>query len=125
MADEVKVGEISKELNELLKEYGDEVVALVNEQVKDVAKDTVKMLKKTSPKDQGDYVKGWKSKAQETSFGETATVYNSTHGWLVHLLEHGHAKKSGGRTKAQPHVKPAENWAEKELIKRIKERLSK
>lgn len=125
MADEIKVGEISKELNELLEEYGDEVVALVNEQAEDIAKDTVKMLRKTSPKDHGDYAKGWKSKVQRTSFGEKATVYNSTHGWLIHLLEHGHAKKSGGRTKAEPHVKPAEDWASKELLKRIKERLSR
>lgn len=125
MPDEVKIDSLGNELNEILKQYGDDVTIIVDEEMKKVTKDTVSMLKKTSPKDQGDYAKGWKSRIKDNRFGSEATVYNSTHGWLVHLLEHGHAKKNGGRTKAEPHVKPAEDWAEKELLKRIKERLSK
>lgn len=125
MADETKIDSLGKELNEILKEYGEDVVEIVNEEVETIAKDTVKMLKKTSPKDQGDYAKGWKSQKKKTNLGVVSTVYNSTHGWLVHLLEHGHAKRGGGRTKAEPHVKPAEDWASKELLKRIKERLSR
>ena len=125
MADETKIDSLGKELNEILNEYGEDVVEIVNEEVETIAKDTVKMLKKTSPKDQGDYAKGWKSQKKKTNLGVVSTVYNSTHGWLVHLLEHGHAKRGGGRTKAEPHVKPAEDWASKELLKRIKERLSR
>lgn len=125
MADETKIDSLGKELNTILKEYGENVTEIVNEEVETIAKDTVKMLKKTSPKDQGDYAKGWKFQKKKTNFGIVSTVYNSTHGWLVHLLEHGHAKRGGGRTKAEPHVKPAEDWTTKELLKRIKERLSR
>ena len=125
MPEEIKVDAISKEMQELFKEYGEEVNDILDEEILKVAKETVNKLKKTSPKDDGDYAKGWKQKTTKKNLGIFATVYNSTHGWLVHLLEHGHAKRGGGRTKAQPHVKPAEEWAEKEVIKRVKERLSK
>ena len=125
MPEEIKVDAISKEMQELFKEYGEEVNDILDEEILKVAKETVNKLKKTSPKDDGDYAKGWKQKTRKKNLGIFATVYNSTHGWLVHLLEHGHAKRGGGRTKAQPHVKPAEEWAEKEVIKRVKERLSK
>ena len=126
MRDEkVDIGLLPEEFNKLLKEYGDEVVAIVDEEVESISKETVKMLKKTSPKDSGDYAKGWKAQKKKTNFGMNATVYNSTHGWLAHILEHGHLIRGGGRTKAEPHIKPAEDWASKELLKRIKERLSR
>ena len=125
MPDEIKVDSISKEMQQLFKEYGEEVNKVLDEEITKVSKETVSRLKKTSPKQSGDYAKGWKQKTTKKNLGIFATVYNSTHGWLVHLLEHGHAKLNGGRTKAEPHVKPAENWAEKELVKRVKEKLSK
>ena len=38
---------------------------------------------------------------------------------LTHLLEYGHKTRSGTRTKAQPHIKPVEEWAEREAMKEI------
>ena len=40
---------------------------------------------------------------------------------MTHLLEKGHANRDGGRTKAYPHIKPAEEEAVKEALKLIEE----
>lgn len=123
MADEIKIDSFSEEMQKILEDYGEDVQTIVNEEVVKIAKEAVTRVKKASPKDTGDYAKGWKMKKKEGRLGVETTVYNSTHGWLVHLLEHGHPIKGGGRAKAKPHVKPVEEWAEKELLDRVKEKL--
>ena len=47
--------------------------------------------------------------------GVTYTVHSKTQYQLTHLLEYGHAKRGGGRTKAQPHIIKGEELAIKEL----------
>lgn len=121
---EVTIDGFSQEMQKLFKEYGDQVTKIVSDEINDVAKETAKRLKRTSPKDKGDYAKGWTWKKEDSRLGPKAVVYNKTFGWLVHLIEKGHAKVNGGRTKAQPHVEPAEEWANKELFKRVKGKLS-
>lgn len=123
MPETIELSSFSSEIQKILKEYGEDVQKIADEEVVEVSKEAVKKLKKESPKDSGEYAKGWKMKKEETRFGVETTAYNSTHGWLVHLLEHGHAKKNGGRTEAKPHVGPVQNWAEKEILKRLKEKL--
>ena len=123
MPDTVDINSFSDEIQKLLKEYGEDVQKIVDEQIVEVQKEDTKELKKTSPKDQGEYRKGWKLKVKEGRLGVETTVYNSTHGWLVHLLEHGHAKRDGGRVEAKPHIGPVLEKAEKKILDRIKEKL--
>ena len=48
------------------------------------------------------------------------TVHSPKKYQLAHLLEKGHAKRGGGRTKAVPHIAPAEESAVKQLESDIK-----
>lgn len=101
---------------------------LQKQAVEETAKDTVKLLKQISPKDTGDYARTWKydRKMHFTGMYRYAmTVYNDKNYRLTHLLEHGHAKVNGGRTKAQPHIAKAEDVAEEVLYDKVLDLISK
>lgn len=92
-----------------------------------VAKETVKALKSSSPKNKGKYAKGWKSKAEDGG----QVVYNETAPGLTHLLNNGHDVVKNGRVighfKGDNHIGKVEsqmvntfvNEIEKELNRRL------
>lgn len=119
------INSFSSEIKQILEKYGEEVQKTVSECIEQEAPKVVKELKKTSPKNTGAYAKGWKKKIEKDRLnGIKATAYNEDHYRLTHLLEFGHALRSGGRTRAFPHIKPAQDKDEKEIIREIEERLS-
>jgi hypothetical protein len=108
--------DISKEIAKALSEYTLEVTEGLDKAKLEVAKDTVKELKRTSPKNTGSYAKGWARK----KVGTAEVIHNRTDYQLTHLLEHGHVTKGGtGRTQAFPHIAPAEEKAIKDYIERV------
>jgi len=52
------------------------------------------------------------------------TVHSANRYQIAHLLEHGHAKRGGGRVAARPHIAAAEEKGIRDLEDRIKEGLS-
>ncbi|SET02249.1 hypothetical protein SAMN05421676_102360 [Salinibacillus kushneri] len=102
--------DIEKEITQALTEYTSEVEEGLAEAQYEVAKDTVKELKRTSPVNTGAYKKGWNRKKTKTG----QAVYNRKKPQLTHLLEKGHAKRGGGRVSGQKHIEPAEEKAIKE-----------
>lgn len=78
-----------------------------------------------APKDSGAYAKSWTTKAtSETSTSIAMTVYSKSKYQLAHLLEKGHALRQGGRTRAFPHIAPAEANGETHLVELIEKALS-
>ena len=77
-------------------------------------------IKGNAPVRTGKYAKSWTSrKTKETSTALQVTVYSPSRYMLAHLLEHGHAKRNGGRVRAIPHIAPAETVGEEQLTQDI------
>lgn len=117
----IKVSELAQAVAQELSDYSQDVTDGVKKEVKQGAKDVVTELKQTSPRNSGDYAKGWKSRVEyESPEDIRVRVYNSKKPQLTHLLENGHAKQNGGRVNGTPHIGPAEQKAEKSLESKVK-----
>lgn len=121
----VSVEEFDRELLKMLGKYGDEVTRIIEKEAEEVGKDTAAELQKTSPrrKKSRGYYKGWRIKVQNFKYGVKVTVHNKTFPQLTHLLEKGHQTANGGRTKAYPHIAPAESHAMAEILQRLRQKL--
>lgn len=108
-----------------LEEQRYEVIEAMSESIDEVAKESVKKLKQTSPRGKGTnhkYYKGWAYKIEKGRLTHGSVVYGKSGTYqLAHLLENGHALRGGGRsqTKPIPHIKPVEEWAIDEVFDRI------
>ncbi len=119
------VNKLAVTISEMLQAYTDEVGQKIIQAASDIADEAVEKLKSTSPKrpSSGRYAKDWAKKQVQFKRARAVkfTVHNKKHYGLTHLLEYGHATRSGGRTKAQPHIAPVEQWAKEEMVKRVEE----
>ena len=121
MARKIPLQELEITIQKDLAAYSDEVAEGIRKEVKEVAKETVAALKTTSPRDTGEYARGWSYRVEfESREDIRVRVYNRTEPQLTHLLEYGHAKTNGGRVEGKPHIRPAEQQAEKKLAGAVK-----
>ena len=117
------VSDLSKQVGELLQSVSDDVLGVVQTRSEAVAGEARKRIQSDSRELTGRYRRSW-AVAEEHIRGMEAVyiVHNRRHYRLTHLLEHGHIiVKTGGRTRAFPHIGPAADWAQRELPKRIEE----
>ena len=88
--------------------------------------DTVKkQIESTAPKKTGKYSKSWAVKKTRETSDSIQVVVHSTRYQLTHLLEFGHVKRGGGRTRAFPHIAPAEQAGIEQLTRDIERDLQK
>ena len=116
----VKIDCLAETIMKGLTEYADASADLVKESVQDVSKEVKKEITQNAPKRTGAYKKSWAvKKTEETSNSLVMTVHSKNRYQIAHLLEHGHAKRGGGRVAAIPHIEPAEKSGAKRLQQRI------
>lgn len=118
--------DLAKAIGDALYEYSDEVVKATNEVLKETAKEAVDELKTAGDfqDKSGDYRKGWSAKTEAATLGiRKQIVYNKKHYRLTHLLEYGHAKANGGRTRAFPHIATVEESLADKVEKKLREKL--
>lgn len=120
----VSVDAMADAIIEGLLEYADLASDTVKEAVTESAKTVKKEIQAGAPSRTGKYKKSWTAKkTKESSNGLVITVHSKDRYQIAHLLEHGHAKRGGGRVAAIPHIAPAELKGEKELLERIEKGL--
>lgn len=117
-----KINDFSLAVSGILEDYEEQVQEAVAQAVEQTGKKALKTVKAKSParkrKGGGRYKKGWRMKKVRSGVFKTqsaVTIYNATDGPLVHLLEKGHQKATGGRVEGIPHVQPAYEEAERLL----------
>ena len=116
--DRVRIDQMAHVIMEGLQEYADLATDDLKKAVKKVGDEAKKDIQNNAPVMTGAYKKSWTVKTtKETSNAMEVVVHSKNRYQLAHLLEFGHAKRGGGRTKAIPHIAPAEQRAA-ELLER-------
>lgn len=123
--------DLTAQITAALKEYSTTCEQEIQKAIDDVSKEAKRKLLSTSPKGgRSQYRKGWKVTVERRSGYYKAHIHNKEY-QLTHLLEHGHKTvlKSGkygdkSSASARPHIAAVEQWANKEIEKRIREVLS-
>ena len=120
----VSIDNMAAEILKGLMEYKNLATADLKTAVRKAGRTVKKDIQENAPKKTGAYSKSWTVKTtKETSESLELTVYSPKKYQIAHLLEKGHAKRGGGRTKAVPHIAPAEESAVKELESDIRKAL--
>lgn len=109
------------EITKIISEYTKDVQGAIEKEIDTTAKDVLKEVKASKAwKDKtGKYRKGFAIKKQDITGTSSRIIYNKNKPGLVHLLELGHAKRSGGRASARPHLRPAYDKHVPQMEKRI------
>ena len=124
MSRTIRIENLDDAVSELLEEYADVTAETLKTAVNNAGNLAKKEIQATAPKQTGQYAKSWKArKTRETATNYQVTVYSSSRYRLAHLLEHGHAKRNGGRVRAFPHIAPAEEKAGDQLLSELERRL--
>ena len=127
MSRTVSIGEMADAIMEDLQEYADAAAMDVKAAVRKSANTVKRQIGEKAPVGKtGRYSKSWRVKTtEENSQKLVQTVHSPKRYMLAHLLEKGHAKRNGGRTKAIPHIAPAEQAGAEQLESLIRRALEK
>jgi hypothetical protein len=107
-----------------LEKYADLAADELKDAVKETAKSVRKDIQNNAPVDTGKYKKSWSVKnVHEDSESIDLVVHSRNRYQIAHLLEHGHAKRGGGRVAAKPHIAKAEERGNEKLVETLESKL--
>lgn len=116
--DRCRIDQMAHVIMEGLQEYADLATEDMKAAVKKAGNKAKSDVQAGAPVMTGKYKKSWVVKTtKENANAMEVTVHSRNRYQLAHLLEFGHAKRGGGRTRAFPHIAPAEEAAA-ELLER-------
>lgn len=120
-----KIGNLSKMIESELDNYSVLVGLKMQKTIEEVGKETASKVERTAPKRTGDYSETWVSETVEKGKTKGSVVVHAEKpGYrLAHLLEKGHQNRNGGRTKAYPHIEPAEREAVSKIVREMQKNL--
>lgn len=124
MSEKVTIDGLRDAVMDGLKEYAGLAADDMKDAVKKTAKSVRKDIQDNAPVRTGKYKKSWSvKKVSENSDSIDLIVHSRNRYQIAHLLEHGHAKRGGGRVAAKPHIAPAEQAGNKNLVNEIQQKL--
>ena len=124
MSEKCTIDNLAKTIMEGLQEYADVASEDVKTAVRKAGKNVKAEISANAPKRTGAYAKSWTVKTEkETANSLEVVVHSKNRYQIAHLLEHGHAKRGGGRVAGITHIAPAEEKAVKQLEEDIVKKL--
>ena len=118
--DRCRIDQMAHVIMEGLQEYADLATEDMKAAVKKAGNKAKREVQAGAPAKTGKYKKSWAVKTtKENANAMEVTVHSKNRYQLAHLLEFGHAKRGGGRTRAFPHIAPAEEAAAELLEKEV------
>lgn len=124
MAKLVPIDRLAIEIEKILEDYGENVQQNINDIVGEMSKKGAKTLNQQSGQtfDGKKYRKSWTTQVETGRTSAQGTIYSKIPG-LPHLLEHGHAKRDGGRVDGRTHIAPVEEALAREFEQKVKSKL--
>lgn len=120
----ISARELELAVSNILKDFSEDVVRITKEDVDTVTDMALQEVKAHAPVRTGKYKRSLKSRTEYESATEKRNViYSKGQGSLTHLLENGHAKRNGGRTRSFPHFAYGQKVIEEELPKLLEKHI--
>lgn len=120
MSNEIDIGDLSSAIAQELTQYTTQVAEGVKAAATQTGKELLKNTRADAPVKEGTYKKAMAVKTvSENQFEKRVKWYVKAPEFRkAHLLEHGHAKRGGGRVRAYPHIDKNAEVAKKDFMER-------
>ena len=125
MGQTIRIEQLADTVMKGLEDYAKLAADDLKVDVQKAGKTVKQQIENTAPKKTGKYAKSWVVKKTRETSDSIRVVVHSRKYQLTHLLEFGHAKRGGGRTRAFPHIAPAEQAGIEQLTRDIERDLRK